>query len=132
MWLRRSYILDPLTQAANGPKFRKIIRNDAPGDSFRELKCMVYAENLLSYPYWTIPFIVHTDASDKQLGAVVSKNNKPIAFLSRIISNPQHNYTMTVKELCVIVKFLNQFHRIIFGYEINIFQIIKIWSMPQP
>ena len=33
--------------------------------SFKELKCMVSAETLLSYPYWTIPFTVHTYASEK-------------------------------------------------------------------
>ena len=41
-----------------------------------ELKFMVSAETLLSYPYWKIPFTVHTDASEKQLCAVISQNNK--------------------------------------------------------
>ena len=41
---------------------------------------MVSAENLLSYPDWTIIFTVHTDAFDKQLVAVISHNNKPVAF----------------------------------------------------
>ena len=44
---------------------------------------MVAAENLLKYPDWTIDFTVHTDASDKHLGAVISPNNKPIGFFSR-------------------------------------------------
>ena len=37
---------------------------------------MVSAETLLNYPDWKIPFTVHTDAPDKQLGAVISQNNK--------------------------------------------------------
>ena len=41
---------------------------------------MVSTETLLSYPYWKIPFTVHTDASDKKLGAVIIYNNKPIEF----------------------------------------------------
>ena len=39
---------------------------------------MVSAEAVLNYPDWTIPFTVNTDASDKQLGAVSSQNNKSI------------------------------------------------------
>ena len=39
---------------------------------------MVSAKNLLSDPDWKIPFIVHNNASDKQLGDVISQNNKPI------------------------------------------------------
>ena len=76
---------------------------------------------LLSYPYQTIPFKVNTDDADKQLGAVISKNNKPIAFFSRIIINPKCNYNNTDKELLVIVERLKQLLGIIFGYKINIF-----------
>ena len=86
---------------------------------------MVFSETLLSYPYWKIPFTVHTDVSDKQLDAVIIQNNKPIAFFSRILSKPQHNYTTNEKELLAIVEFLNQFRRIIFGNEINIFSDYK-------
>ena len=65
---------------------------------------MVSAETLLSYPDWKICFTVHTNASDKQLGAVINQNNKPIAFLSRRPSKPQSNYTTANKELLVIVE----------------------------
>ena len=82
---------------------------------------MVSDETLLSYPDWEIPFTVHTDASDKQLGAVISQNNKPIAFFSRRLGKPQSNYTRTDKELLAIVECLKQFRGIIFGYEINVF-----------
>ena len=39
---------------------------------------MVYDETLLNYPYWTVPFSVHTDASDKHLRGFISQNNRPI------------------------------------------------------
>ena len=35
---------------------------------------MVSADTLLSYPGWKITFMVQTNASDKQLGDVISQN----------------------------------------------------------
>ena len=88
MWLRRSHILAPLTEAAIIPKGGKIIWIDALEDSFKEIKRIVSAETLLCYPYWKIPFIFRSDAYDKQLGAVISNNNEPIEFLSIRLSKP--------------------------------------------
>ena len=99
MWPRRSHVLTPLTEAAIGPKGGKILWNDALESSFKELKRVVYYGMLLSYPDWKLPFTVHTDASDKQLGAVINKNNKPTAFFSRILSNPELNTLETRKSL---------------------------------
>ena len=65
MWNRRSHVLDPITEAASGPKGRKIFWNDALENYFKELKHMVSTEALLSYPDWKIPFTVHTYAYDK-------------------------------------------------------------------
>ena len=42
---------------------------------------------LLAYPDFSQPVIIHTDASDYQLGAVISQNNKPIALYSRNLNN---------------------------------------------
>ena len=66
------------------------------------------------YPDWKMPFIVYIDASDKHLGAVISQNNKPIAFFYIILSNIKRNYTTTDKKLLAIVECLKQFWGIIF------------------
>ena len=78
MWPGWSHILDPLTEAASGPKVRKMLWNDALENYFKELKHMVSDETLLSYTYWKTTFTVHTYDSDKKLGDVISLNNKPI------------------------------------------------------
>ena len=82
---------------------------------------MVSDKNLLNDIYWKIPFTVHTDASDKQLGAVIINKNNPIDFFSIVLSKPQHNYNTIEKELLTISERLKQFQGIIFGYKINLF-----------
>ena len=52
---------------------------------------MVYVETLLNFPDWMIPFVVYAYVSDKQVGAVISQNNKPIELLLRRLLNPQRN-----------------------------------------
>jgi hypothetical protein len=71
---------------------------------------MVSWETLLNYPdCLSNPFDIHTDASDKQLGAVISQDGKRIAFFSQRLSKAQQNYTTTKKELLSIVECLKQF-----------------------
>ena len=86
---------------------------------------MVSADTLLMYPDWKILLTVHTDASDKQLGAFISQNNRPIDLLSRRLRNPQHTYTATEKELLAIVERLKKSRRILFDYKINVFSYHK-------
>ena len=95
--------------------------NDALETSIKELENIVSNKILLSYPDWKLPFTVHSDNSDKQLGDVISQNNKPIKLFSRRFIKPHYNYTTTKKEILAIVEFLKQFRGIIFGYEINVF-----------
>ena len=122
MWKSRSHILVPLIEASGGPKGSKITWTDELEHAFNNLKEMVSAETLLNYPdWWTIPFTIHTDASDKQLGSVISKNDKPIAFFSHRLSKAQLNYTITEKDFLSIVECLKQFRGILFGYSINVF-----------
>ena len=70
---------------------------------------MVSADTLLSYTDLKMPFKVYTNASDKQLGAVISQKNKTIALFSRKLSKPHRKYTTTEKELLMKVEYLEQF-----------------------
>ena len=64
---------------------------------------MICKETLLLYPDWNKYFVIHTaDASDYQLGVVISQEVKPIAFFSRKLNKAQKNYTTTEKELLEI------------------------------
>ena len=65
---------------------------------------MVFSETLLNYPDWKIYFTVHTDAYDKNLGAGIIQNHKPIVFFSRRPNKPQRNYTTMEEELLSILE----------------------------
>ena len=121
MWTSQSHILAPLKEAANVPKGRKIFWNDALDNSFKQLNRMVSADTLISDPDWKMPFTVHTDAYDKQLGSVIINNTKHIVLFSRRLSNLYHNYTTTEREILALVEFFNKFQGILFGCDINVF-----------
>ncbi len=69
----------------------------APG--FRALKLAIAKEVVLAYPDFMKSFDIYTDASTKQLGSVITQDNRPIAFFSRKLSDAQSKYTITILEL---------------------------------
>ena len=41
---------------------------------------MFSSQTLLNFPVWMVYFTLHTFESDKQLGGVIIRHNKPISF----------------------------------------------------
>ena len=119
LWPKRSHILQPFTEISAGKKGKKIQWTPELESAFKAVKKMVCQETLLNYPDWNKPFDIHTDASDYQLGAVISQDKKPIAFFSRKLNSAQRNYTTTEKDS--IVECVKEFRNILFGYKINVF-----------
>ena len=119
MWKQRSHILAPLTDLVGLGK-KKIKWEPNHQRSFEEIKKVLAKETILNYPKFDRPFDIHTDASDRQLGAVISQDGKPLAFYSRKLSSAQRNYTTTEQELLSIVETLKEFRNILLG------QIIKV------
>jgi hypothetical protein len=63
------------------------------------VKTTIAKEVVLAYPDFMKPFDIYTDASTKQLGSVITQDNKPIAFFSRKLSGAQSKYTVTELKL---------------------------------
>jgi hypothetical protein len=74
---------------------------------------------VLAYPDFTQPFDIYTDASTKQLGAVITQEDWPIAFFSRKLSGAQSKYTLTKLELLAIVETLKEFKVMLWEQRIN-------------
>ena len=77
----------------------------------RLIKECLARETLLAYPKYGDVFEIYTDASTRQLGAVITQNGKPLAFFSRKLSKAQRKYSITELELLSIVECLKEFKR---------------------
>jgi len=124
MWKRRSDTLTPLTQMTS--KQANWNWTEEHQKAFKHMKKSISRETLLVYPDFNKPFEIHTDASKVQLGAVISQNNKPIAFYSRKLNPAQVNYTTTERELLSIVETLKEFRNILLGQQIKVYTNHKI------
>jgi hypothetical protein len=119
MWRHRSHVLAPLTSltSVNIPwKW-----GEEQSKAFKKAKQILSKDVLLAFPVFDKPFIIHTDASHRQLGAVISQDNHPIAFYSRKLNDAQTRYTTTERELLSIVETLKEFRMILLGHQIIIY-----------
>lgn len=103
---------------------------DVEQTAFDEIKNHITAESLLTYPNFNKPFDVYTDASDRQLGAVILQDGKPLAHFSRTLNAAQRNYTTTDKETLSIVELLKEFRNILYGHQIRVFTDHKNITQP--
>jgi hypothetical protein len=51
--------------------------------AFNHIKATIAKDVVLAYPDYSKVFKIYTDASSKQLEAVITQDNRPIAFLVR-------------------------------------------------
>jgi hypothetical protein len=90
-------------------------------EAFDNIKEAIAKEVVLAYPDFTKPFDIYTDASTKQLGAVITQDNRPIAFFSRKLSGAQSKYTVIKLELLAIVETLKEFKGMLRGQRLNVY-----------
>ena len=116
MWVRRSHVLAPMSSLMS--KTTKWVWGEEQQKAFDTMKKILSKEVLLDYPNFSEEFVIHTDASHTQLGAVISQSGKPIAFYSRKLKPEQTRYTTTERELLSIVETLKEFRNILHGQQI--------------
>ena len=119
MWLRRSHALAPLASLTS--KKTKWSWGPQQTAAFNMAKKVIAREVMLSYPDFSKPFVIHTDASHYQLGAVISQDEKPIAFYSRKLNPAQTRYTTTERELLSIVETLKEYRNVLLGQPIKVY-----------
>ena len=93
--------------------------------AFDDVKATITKDVSLAYPDYTQGFEIYTDGSKRQLGAVITQNNRPIAFFSRKLSVCQQKYSVTEIELLAIVETLKEFKGMLWGQPIVSTQTTK-------
>ena len=132
MWAKRSEMLAPLSDLVGECGETKTTRKNKTKKSpwrwdsvhqraFDNVKAAIAKEVVLAYPDFSKPFEIYTDASTKQLGAVITQDNRPIAFFSRKLSVTQTKYSVTEIELLAIVETLKEFKGMLWGQSIKVY-----------
>ena len=77
-------------------------------------------DTLSTYPYFNETFKIHTNAGAFQLGAVISQKGNLITFCSRKFTDCQQRYTVTDREILIIVETMKEFRTILLGQKLII------------
>ena len=95
---------------------------DEAQTAFEILKSKLVTSPILTYPELGRKFILHTDASDSAVGAVLSQDHngteRVIAYMSKSLNIHERAYCVTRKELLAVVTTLKKFHTYLYGQEV--------------
>ena len=131
LWARRSEMLAPLTSLVGECGQTKVTKakgtkkvpwhwDEVNQEAFDHVKATIARDVVLaSYPDYSAVFEIYTDASSKQLGAVITQKNRPIAFFSPKLTVLQRKYSVTEIELLAIVETLKEFKGMLWGQPIG-------------
>jgi hypothetical protein len=89
--------------------------------AFNHVKATIAREVVLAYPDYSKVFEIYTDALSKQLRAIITQENRPIAFFSQKLSTMQRKYSVTKIKLLAIVETLKEFKGMIWGQSIKVY-----------
>ncbi len=88
---------------------------------FNHVQAAIAKEAVFAYPDYSKVFKIYTDASSKQLGAIITQHNRYIACFSWKLSTMQHKYSVTKIELLAIVETLKEFKGMLWGQYIKVY-----------
>ena len=71
-------------------------------------------------------FEIYTDGSFHQISAVITQDNRPLAFFSRKLTKCQKKYSVTEIELLAIVELLKEFKGMLWGQNMKVYSDHKI------
>ena len=98
--LNYGVIARPLTNLLKKGKFEW---SEVAEAAFNALKTVMTTTPTLALPDFTAPFVIQTDASGEGIGAILTQEGKPIAFMSRSLGVAKQNWSTYAREMLAIV-----------------------------
>ena len=118
-----AHIADPLYLLLR--KATKFKWTELQTQAVSQLKSKLTQAPILKFPDFNKEFILHTDASNAGVGAVLMQKYDdklhPIAFISKTLNQAQRNYCATKKEALALVYALEHFRQLILTFKVRVF-----------
>ena len=100
--------------------------DDSLRGSFCSLERATYLSSSTSIPRFAKPFVLHTDASGKGLGAVLEQiqddgNHNPVTFARRTLSKHEVKYGSTELETLAVICALRHFRAYLYGHQYTVY-----------
>ena len=132
LWAKRSEMLAPLTnlvgECGYSKSDKKLGKKKVPWHwdeehqkAFDDVKAAIAKDVALAYPDFSKEFEIYTDGSSSQIGAVITQDNRPLAFWSRKLTKTQKKYSVTEIELLAIVEVLKEFKGMLWGQRVKVY-----------
>ena len=94
-------------------------------EAYENLREKLMSDSLVTYPDFSLPFRLYTDASNKGLGAVLAQKQegreKVICYASRTLNKSEQNYSATKKECLAIVWGIRIFRKYLIANRFQVF-----------
>ena len=89
------------------------------------IKTAIAKDVVLAYPDYSQGFEIYPHSSKFQLGAIITQNNRPLAFFSCKMKTAQQKYSMTEQKLLAIVETLKELKSLLWGQTITVYTYHK-------
>lgn len=110
-------IARPLTALLKKGKF---VWHEEAESAFQSLKTAMSTTPTLAMPNFDQPFTIETDASGEGIGAVLTQQGKPLAYMSRALGVAKKSWSTYAREMLAIVEAIRMWRPYLLGHKFYI------------
>ena len=120
-----TYVAEPLNKLLRKDRGRLKFHWDTNCQAaFDQLKGKLTTTPVLSYPDFTLPFVLYTDASDTAIGGILSQSHDScetvICYWSRQLTKAERNYSTVEREALAAVAAIKEFYPYLYGFSFTL------------